>query len=85
VHLDESERCKTSPMLRRKTHKFSIQTTGLTEEQAAQVMFLVCSLADSYGVAYESTCNVPLRVLRDCYPDSAWHRASGLSRVGTAR
>jgi hypothetical protein len=61
-------------MLRRKTHKFSFQTTGLTEEQAAQVMFLVCSIADSYGVDYESSCSVPLRTLRSATP----------SRTGTA-
>jgi hypothetical protein len=72
-------------MLRRKNHKFSIQTTGLTEEQAAQVMFLVCSIADSYGVDYESACSVPVRTLRKCYPESDWHRGSGLNRVGLAR
>jgi hypothetical protein len=72
-------------MLRRKTHKFSIQTTGLTDERAAQVMFLTCSIADSYGVDYESSRNVPLRTLRRCYPESDWHRSSGLNRVGRAR
>ena len=56
-------------MLRRKTHKFSVQTTGLDDEQAAQVMVLLCSIADSFGVDYESASNVPLRVLRRCYPD----------------
>ncbi len=72
-------------MLRRKTHKFSIQTSGLTEEQAAQVMFIVCSIADSYGVNYESSCNVPVKTLRECYPESDWHRSSGLNRIGSVR
>ena len=72
-------------MLRRRTHKFSLQTTGLTEEQAAQVMYLVCAVVDSYGVDYESSCNVPVRTLRRCYPESGWHRGSGLRREGLVR
>jgi hypothetical protein len=69
-------------MLRRKTHKFSIQTAGLDDEQAAQVMVLLCSITDSFGVDYESASNVPTRILRRRYPELDWHRSSGLNRIG---
>jgi hypothetical protein len=69
-------------MLRRKAHKFSLEVTGLDDEQAAQVMVLLCSVVDSFGADYESACSVPLRTLRRCYPESDWHRSSGLNRPG---
>jgi hypothetical protein len=59
-------------MLRRKVHKFEIQTKGLDEEQAAQLMYLICSAADSLGVEYRSESNVPSRTLRSLYPSFTW-------------
>jgi hypothetical protein len=59
-------------MLGRKSHRFAVQTKGLTDEQAAQFMYLVCSAADSFDVDYRFECSVPTKVLRSIYPTFNW-------------
>jgi hypothetical protein len=67
-------------MLRRRTHKFTVQTKGLDDEQAAHLLFLVCSAADSFDVEYRAESTVPLKTLREVYPGWDWHRESGTER-----
>ena len=59
-------------MLRRKAHRIVLQTKGLTDEQAAQLLYLVRSAADSFDTDYRFECNVPARVLRELYPSYNW-------------
>ena len=49
-----------------------MQTRGLSDEQASQLMYLVCCVADSFDAEYESECNVPKRTLRLVYPEFNW-------------
>lgn len=69
----------------RKTHKFAINVRGLTDEQAAQLHYLFSNCADAltYGDSsrYDTASNVPLKVLRAEYPDSAWVSASKKDRI----
>lgn len=60
-------------MLRRRTHRIGLQTKGLNDEEAAHLLFLVCSAADSFNVEYRSESNVPARTLRSLYPEFNWH------------
>jgi hypothetical protein len=59
-------------MLRKKSHKFAIQTKGLDDEQAAQLMYLICAATESFDVEYRSECNVPVRTLKALYPRFVW-------------
>jgi hypothetical protein len=59
-------------MLRRKAHRFAIQTKGLTDEQAAQLMYLMCCATDSFDIDYRFECSVPTRLLRATYPSFSW-------------
>ncbi len=69
----------------RKTHKFAINVKGLTNEQAAQLHYLLASCADAFTYGdtnrYDTASNVPLKVLRAEYPDSPWFSASTKDRI----
>ena len=72
----------------RKTHKFAINVRGLTDEQAAQLFYMLtsCATAFTYGDKdrYEAASNVPLKVLRAEYPTSEWVMVSKKDRIGIA-
>ena len=72
------------PRLER-THKFAVSVKGLTDEQAAQLHYLISNCADAftYGDAsrYDTASNVPLKVLRAEYPDSPWVSARKKDRI----
>ena len=63
-------------MARRKTHKFAVQTKGLTTEQAAQLAYIISCAAFAIAEESEFACNVPLTSLRAEFPDASWHRAT---------
>lgn len=69
----------------RKTHKFAVSVKGLTDEQAAQLHYLLssCAAALTYGdeSRYETASNVPLKTLRVEYPNSPWVSASKKDRI----
>lgn len=70
-------------MARPKTHKFSLRTKGLTDEQAAQVAYLVSCAGwalTSEGDS-ELATNVPLKVLRSQFPNSSWERCTAAERI----
>jgi hypothetical protein len=74
---------KGGVMARRKTHKFSLRTKGLTDEQAAQVAYLVSCAGwalTSEGDT-ELATNVPVAVLRSQFPNSNWERCTAADRV----
>lgn len=72
-------------MPRQATHKFAIQTKGLTHEQAALLHYLLASAAEAVlggdNDRYTSASNVPVKVLRAAYPDSDWSTSSTKERV----
>lgn len=69
----------------RKTHKFAVNVKGLTDEQAAQLHYLLSNCADActHGDSerYDTASNVPLKVLRAEYPDTTWVSASKKDRI----
>lgn len=69
----------------RKTHKFALSVKGLTDEQAAQLHYLLANCADAFTFGdparYDTASNVPLKVLRAEYPDSPWVSATKKDRI----
>ena len=72
-------------MARPKTHKISIQTKGLSHEEAALLYYLLTSATEALvkgdSDRYESASNVPLKVLRSAYPDSDWKPVTAKERI----
>lgn len=72
-------------MSRPKTHKISVQTKGLTREQAALLYYLITSAAEAVlkgdSEGYESASNVPLKILRSEYPSSEWRTVTTKQRI----
>ncbi|MEV0288824.1 hypothetical protein AB0H36_32295 [Kribbella sp. NPDC050820] len=68
----------------RRKHKFSLRVSGLTDEQAAHLHYLLANLANSFTRdpdKYETISNVPLKVLRAEFPDYGWRGATAAERV----
>ena len=69
----------------RKTHKFALSVKGLTDEQAAQLHYLLSNCADAFthgdSDSYDTASNVPLKVLRAEYPESPWVSATKKDRI----
>jgi hypothetical protein len=59
-------------MPRSKTHKFALQTKGLSDEEAARLVYLIKSAGRAFAEQYELASNVPLKLLRSQYPDEEW-------------
>lgn len=72
-------------MSRPKTHKVSLQTKGLTHEEAALLYYLITSAAEAVlkgdSESYDSASNVPLKVLRSEYPASEWSTVTTKQRI----
>jgi hypothetical protein len=72
-------------MARSKTHKFSIQTKGLTHEEAALLYYLITSTAEAVvkgdSERYDSASNTPLKTLRAEYPASKWQTVTAKERI----
>lgn len=72
-------------MPRPKTHKFSLQTKGLSHEEAALLYYLITSAAEAVlkgdGDRYDSASSVPLKILRSEYPDSSWSSVTAKERI----
>ena len=72
-------------MPRPRTHKISIQTKGLSHEEAALLYYLLTSATEAVlkgdSDRYESASNVPLKTLRSEYPDSPWRSVSAKERI----
>lgn len=72
-------------MPRVKTHKISIQTKGLSHEEAALLYYLLTSATEAVlkgdSDRYESASNIPLRTLRAEYPESSWRSVSAKERI----
>ena len=72
-------------MARPKTHKISIQTKGLSHEEAALLYYLLTSATEALvkgdSDRYESASNVPLTVLRSEYPGSDWKSVTAKERI----
>lgn len=72
-------------MPRPKTHKISIQTKGLSHEEAALLYYLLTSVTEAVlkgdSDRYESASNVPLKILRSEYPGSSWRSVTAKERI----
>ena len=72
-------------MSRPKTHKISIQTTGLSHEEAALLYYLLTSAAEAVVKGdpdrYDSASNIPVKVLRAEYPASEWRSVTTKERI----
>jgi hypothetical protein len=68
-------------MARLKTHKVGFRTKGLTDEQAAQMFYLITCVAYSFDKDCDLVSNVPLSVLRKQYPDETWSRGTRQERI----
>lgn len=72
-------------MPRLKTHKFAVQVKGLTDDQAAQLHFLLlsCAAAMVGGDAdrFDTVGNVAVKKLREAYPDTEWRSATAKERI----
>jgi hypothetical protein len=70
---------------RPRTHKISIQTKGLSHEEAALLFYLLTSAAEAVLKGdtdrYESASNVPLKTLRAEYPRSSWRSVTAKERI----
>ena len=69
------------PMPRAKTHKIALKTKGLTDEDAAELHYLVACAASAFADGYETASNVPVKVLRAAFPDDSWHVARRQDRL----
>jgi hypothetical protein len=68
-------------MARQKTHKFALQTKGLTDEDAARLFYLIASAGRAFTENYDTASNVPLKTLRAQYSDAEWVLAKRQDRL----
>jgi hypothetical protein len=68
-------------MPRTKTHKIALKTSGLTNEEAARLHYLVACAASAFTDEYETASNVPVSVLRATFPEDSWHVAKRQDRL----
>lgn len=60
-----------------KTHKFALQVKGLSSEDAVKLAYLISAAGHAFAEDDSNfATNVPLRDLRNAYPDHEWHAAS---------
>jgi hypothetical protein len=62
---------------RPKTHKFALQTKGLTNEEALQLAYVIYSAGHAFA---KEASSFATNVLRKAYPDHEWHTASASYR-----
>jgi len=74
-------------MARRRTHKFAVQTIGLTAEEAAQLACVISYAAwaatggeSRPGAESQFACSVPVSLLREMFPDGEWEPWSAADR-----
>lgn len=68
-------------MARPKTHKIALRTRGLTDEEAARLHYILSYAAAAFTEDYETASNVPLKTLRELFPDGDWGRSSTKERL----
>jgi hypothetical protein len=68
-------------MARRKAHKISVQTKGLSDADAARLFYLISSAGRAFDANAESASNVSLSTLRKHFPDADWHRVTAAERI----
>jgi len=69
----------------KKTHKFAVRTKGLTNDQAAQLAYLISCAAFSFSDEAETASNVPVATLRSLFPDEDWVVGTAQERIALAK